>query len=504
VSPRIVHGSEVTDMSQFPFQVALFNPVTSPDGSQFCGGVVFSATQVLTAAHCVVDFGTANLGSPSTIAVFAGAPHLSDTGPDAVISQAQTLSIDSHYDPTTNDHDIALIDLATPLWTGSLPATINKIDPIDDSELDPLLNSTATATVSGWGCTAPVEPGSSSCDAALPDRLQEVDVPLVKQSDCVSDYAVDSTPITDNMICAGAANLGADANTDSCFGDSGGPLTVDDPDTPGTKVLAGLVDAGEGCAQDGFPGIYTRVSKLTAFIKAADPSLGTPPPSLSGDAEVGQTVTCDPGNWTGDPAFSSRLMRDRGGAISAVTAFDATNTFTVPATAGGANMFCEVVATGTEATRSADSAEVSVPPAPVPPPPPPVAPPVAPTGKVDKIAPRLRVARKTCTKISCTLKLTITDASPSSGIAKVKATLGYTRKVRCRTHGKRTKCTKHLHRALSATGGKGGKFTIVVKRLTPGTGYRITLVPFDKAGNRPQFSTITSIRTKPRHQSLLG
>jgi hypothetical protein len=129
---------------------------------------------------------------------------------------------------------------------------------------------------------------------------------------------------------------------------------------------------------------------------------------------------------------------------------------------------------------------------------------VAPTGKVDKVAPRLRVAKKTCTKVSCTLKLTITDASPSSGIAKVKATLGYTRKVSCRTHGKRAKCTKHVRRALSATGGKGGKFTIVAKRLTPGTGYRITLVPFDKAGNRPQFSTITSIRTKPRHQSLLG
>jgi secreted trypsin-like serine protease len=502
MSPRIVHGADA-NITDFPYQVALFDPSGPPEDTQFCGGVVLSATQVLTAAHCVVDFGSANLGSPSGIAVFAGANNLADTGPDAVLDQAQTLSIDSAYDPSTNDHDIAIVQLATPLFD-TPTSTIAPIPLINDPDLDPLLTAHATATVSGWGCTDPVAAGSSGCPSVPPNILQAVDVPLVAQSDCVSDYSVDSTPITDNMFCAGAADMGADTNTDSCFGDSGGPLTVPNPDTesPDPKVLAGLVDAGNGCAQDGFPGIYTRVSKLTAFIDATDPSVTTAP-SVTGAAEVGQTVTCDPGTWTGSPTFDYRFMRDRGGSISTLTGLGPTNTFTITAAAGGTNIFCEVAATGTDAIRSVDSPEVSVPAAPVITPPV-TPPPVTPPGVVDSVAPKLRVSKKTCTKISCTLKVTVTDASPSSGIAKVKATLNYTRKVSCRKHGKRTTCTKHLHRALSAGGGSGGKFTIVAKRLTPGTGYTITLVPFDKAGNRPQFSTITSIRTKPRHQSLLG
>jgi hypothetical protein len=32
--------------------------------------------------------------------------------------------------------------------------------------------------------------------------------------------------------------------------------------------------------------------------------------------------------------------------------------------------------------------------------------------------------------------------------------------------------------------------------LPSGTSFSLSLVPFDKAGNRPQFSTITSVRTK--------
>jgi hypothetical protein len=98
------------------------------------------------------------------------------------------------------------------------------------------------------------------------------------------------------------------------------------------------------------------------------------------------------------------------------------------------------------------------------------------------------------------VKVHVTDASPSSGIKRVQARLNYSRKVSCRKHGKKTTCTKRAHRTLRARRGKGGKFTIVANRLKPGTGYSVSLVPFDKAGNKPEFSTITSIRTKPRHR----
>ena len=61
-------------------------------------------------------------------------------------------------------------------------------------------------------------------------------------------------------ICAGLPDLDGngltDAGTDSCQGDSGGPLVCD---VDGAATLVGVVSRGEGCAREGYPGIYTAV-----------------------------------------------------------------------------------------------------------------------------------------------------------------------------------------------------------------------------------------------------
>jgi len=52
---------------------------------------------------------------------------------------------------------------------------------------------------------------------------------------------------------------------DTCQGDSGGPLMAF---VNNTWVLAGLTSSGHGCAEAGYPGIYTRVSSFISFIDA--------------------------------------------------------------------------------------------------------------------------------------------------------------------------------------------------------------------------------------------
>ncbi len=52
--------------------------------------------------------------------------------------------------------------------------------------------------------------------------------------------------------------------TDSCKGDSGGPLFVYGSD--GRAILIGIVSRGKGCAGFNQAGIYTRVKKKLKWI----------------------------------------------------------------------------------------------------------------------------------------------------------------------------------------------------------------------------------------------
>ncbi len=259
-------GGAPASIASFPFQVALYDPQAgSPAAGFFCGGVIVDATHVVTAAHCITGGGGRQAGSAATIEVLAGSSTLEDpTEPGSVRDPVQSGAVDSHYSAQSSQDDVALLTLARPLWPGSVAPSLNGVNTIAPLPLDPEKASAhanpnvtpaIVATASGWGDVNPAPNGSPS----YPTSLRAVRMPLVSDSVCEEQYASIEQPISSSMICAG----GGRSHVDTCYGDSGGPLVVDQ-DTPaqppGDYVLVGLVDFGNGCAQPGYAGVYTRIA----------------------------------------------------------------------------------------------------------------------------------------------------------------------------------------------------------------------------------------------------
>jgi len=69
-----------------------------------------------------------------------------------------------------------------------------------------------------------------------------------------------------NMFCAGEPQGGKD----SCQGDSGGPVTYYDS-TTNSFIEVGLVSWGNGCAEAGYPGVYSRISSYINWISTLVP-----------------------------------------------------------------------------------------------------------------------------------------------------------------------------------------------------------------------------------------
>ncbi len=274
-SPRArasVVGGAGTSIARFPFQVALYNPhAGSPSAGFFCGGVIVDATHVITAAHCIATGAHGQTGPLDEIEVLAGSTNLSPTDPGSVRDPVSAASYDPGYNPATNNLDVGLLTLARPLWSGPTPSLdgISRIAPLPvEAERATIATGAPAeqqilATVSGWGDVNPAPTDGPS----YPNGLQSVQVPLVNEAECGEDYAGIEQTITPSMLCAG----GGRPRTDSCYGDSGGPLVVDrdtPADPPSDYVLVGLVDFGNGCAQSGYPGVYTRVGnpEVAAFL----------------------------------------------------------------------------------------------------------------------------------------------------------------------------------------------------------------------------------------------
>lgn len=225
-APQPIVGGTTTTTTAYPFMMQ----ITDASQNQFCGGTLVAANKVVTAAHCMVGETT------SSVRVIGGRTYLNGT--NGTVSKVSKIWINPDYTDATNGDDVAVLTLSTSMSY----TTASYVASTDTG----VYATGATARIIGWGTTS--ESGSSS------NQLRTATVPIVSNSSCAGSYGSDF--VASDMVCAGYTNGG----TDTCQGDSGGPLLIG-------GVLAGITSWGNGCAEAGYPGVYTRLTTFSNLVK---------------------------------------------------------------------------------------------------------------------------------------------------------------------------------------------------------------------------------------------
>lgn len=260
-----VIGGTAVPAGKWPDAVA----VVGAQGS--CTGTLIAPDIVLTAGHCA-DAGLTQ--------VIANTTNYNQAG--GVRSQIASITAYPNWETT---YDIAVIKLATPITTVT-PRAVGA-----GCTFQGFSNNMMVHLV-GFGLTDAAGEGNNT-------TLREATAPVI-----------DPTCSGGGGCAAGAAPAGefiAGGNgTDSCFGDSGGPVYLDTP--RGTMVIAavsrGLDNSPTPC---GGGGIYVRTDKVLQWIEQTagkpvtkDSCVGgtTPPPDPNEDPAGGD----DPPPGGGDPS----------------------------------------------------------------------------------------------------------------------------------------------------------------------------------------------------------
>ncbi|XP_067896084.1 suppressor of tumorigenicity 14 protein homolog [Heterodontus francisci] len=233
-------GGENAKNGKWPWQVSLQMGMYG----HICGASIVSNRWLISAGHCFQDSDSIRYSTSSAWTAYLGLRLMNRMNSWIVTRSINRIITHPKYDEYTSDYDIALLELKTPVFFS------DSIQPVCLPATTHIFSTTANCYVTGWGVLGE--------DGELATVLQEASVKIIPLNICNKLY---ENSVTSRMLCAGYLRGGVDA----CQGDSGGPLVC-----LGKRrkwFLAGIVSWGEGCARRNRPGVYTRVSRFSDWIK---------------------------------------------------------------------------------------------------------------------------------------------------------------------------------------------------------------------------------------------
>uniref|UniRef100_A0A7E4VIJ8 Peptidase S1 domain-containing protein n=1 Tax=Panagrellus redivivus TaxID=6233 RepID=A0A7E4VIJ8_PANRE len=232
---RVVGGIQ-TEPHAWPWTVEL-----SFRGKHHCGGALIKPDIVLTAAHCFARTRRANAYKIYT----GGHGVLSGT-----VHTVNEIQIHPFYHVGyTTSFDAALLRISPPanLSDPNIRLACLPWSPPVTGDM---------CVVTGWG--------RLSENGMKPSYLREIHIPIIPTIICNDYHHYNGRVNAFSMFCAGYSS----GRIDSCQGDSGGPLVCQTLGADGKYVwqLQGIVSWGIGCAQPGYPGVYSKVFNIRTWI----------------------------------------------------------------------------------------------------------------------------------------------------------------------------------------------------------------------------------------------
>ena len=274
-SRSLIIGGLLAQPNRYPYLCSIRSSYT---GRHLCGGTLLSDRILVTSAYCV----SANSWNTNPVVWCGTITNINIPSKDTDILQSVKTTIHPCYEPRRFTNDIALLELnATPIHGRPIHSIIN-------------LTAGYPLVAAGWGLTAPPITGNAASAAMqqaidpFPMSLHEAILPFIPHDQCDMAGEYNDTVAGDLMLCAGYFN----GSSDTCAGDSGGPLidpgsknnhsrnlnkehaavpvdesssVLDSSGMPwGMDTLVGIVSWGAGCGT--FPGVYTRLDVQSAWI----------------------------------------------------------------------------------------------------------------------------------------------------------------------------------------------------------------------------------------------